>query len=82
MMCTSASQLHNEYLQFIFEYGVIGVALAVAFFWKRFPKNPVLISIFTIGLVNAFFHFNMHISSTALVIAGAACFTEESDYDA
>ena len=66
-----ASELHNEFLELLISHGVIGYIGFFYFLWKFFPQSRALSSIVVICLVNSFFHFTLHYSTTILPVAVA-----------
>jgi len=63
-----ADQAHNEYLELFITYGAAGVILVTAYFYLFYNTvSPILSAITAGSLVSSLFHFNLHISITALM---------------
>jgi hypothetical protein len=75
---TYLHQAHNEYLELFFTFGLVGFFIVFFFVKNMYPKDIILFTIFTVGLVNSFFHFAFHISITALILLGALCFNDRN----
>lgn len=74
-------QEHNEFLACVNTFGLVGMAL-IAFVFYRCRTPPLMWgSVLYIGFLNAYGHFSLHVSTTAIIllIAGAVCLSGGKD---
>ncbi|MFX0114201.1 MAG: hypothetical protein ACFFB3_06610 [Candidatus Hodarchaeota archaeon] len=62
------SPLHNEWLQGIYHYGVIGISFLITYVITISRKNKILFVAFIIACVNAVGNYPMHLAPSAFLI--------------
>lgn len=68
-------QEHNEFIAFFNIFGLLGIVLAIPLIIRFLKKrnNLIFSSMLFAAFINAYGHFNLHQSTTALIIIIAAC---------
>lgn len=82
---TLAIQEHNSFITAFNMFGVMGIAYCLPAFigmLKRPDAHPLFASILFASFINAYGHFNLHQSTTAIIIivAAAVCLAERKDH--
>lgn len=77
-------QMHNEYLEILFAFGVIGLAIFYYLYlqiYKTEKLHPIFYAIIAAALFNSIGHFTFHVTSTALVGIIAYSFLTKKEID-
>jgi hypothetical protein len=68
--------LHNEWMQCLYEYGLIGFGLLVGYVASVSRKNRILFTAFVIAAINMIGNYSLHLAPSAFLIILIAGFME------
>jgi hypothetical protein len=73
--------MHNEWLQCLHQYGLIGLSLLVGYVATAYRGNKILFTAFVIAMINMFGNYSLHLAPSAFLIIIIVGLMEREKYN-